>query len=111
MVRMLAKDHDVEALDDPMLALARLDDGTDFDVVLCDVSMPMLSGIELYCLAIAARPTLAERFVFLSGNGSHAVHVFLARPEIRSLRKPFDMDMLRAAIDRVIAPRAEKRGA
>lgn len=105
MVRMLVKDHDVEALADPMLALVRLDAGADYDVIFCDVTMPMLSGLDLYRRSIVARPELARRFVFVSGNGSDAVHEFLAQPEIRSLQKPFDTEMVRTTIARVLAER------
>lgn len=103
----LLHDHDLSALEDPMLALVRLDAGAEYDVILCDVAMPALSGIELYRRAIASRPELEQRFVFVTGNGSPTVDEFLARPGIRTVHKPFDAELLRAVIGLVVAAREE----
>jgi CheY-like chemotaxis protein/anti-sigma regulatory factor (Ser/Thr protein kinase) len=39
-----------------------------FDVVLCDVTMPDLSGVALYERVCASRPELRGRFVFMTGG-------------------------------------------
>ncbi len=49
-------------------ALGILEQDTDFDVVLSDVMMPGMSGVQLYAACYRRFPTLAPRFVFASGN-------------------------------------------
>ena len=39
-----------------------------FDVVLCDLQMPEVSGMELFARRCASVPTLADRFVFVTGG-------------------------------------------
>ncbi len=51
---------------DGVEALERLDD--DVDVVLTDLRMPRMDGAELHARLQAARPALAERVIFLSGD-------------------------------------------
>ena len=50
-------------------ALGRLAEGSHFDVVVSDVSMPNMSGPELYVRVRERYPQLAERFLLLSGDG------------------------------------------
>ena len=39
-----------------------------FDVVLCDLQMPEMSGMELTPPSASAIPALAERFIFVTGG-------------------------------------------
>ena len=49
-------------------ALRKLTDGSHFDVVVSDVSMPEMSGPELFVRVRERFPHLAERFLLLSGD-------------------------------------------
>lgn len=100
LVRAL-KGHTVETMLDPVAAVKRLINAQsiEFDVIMCDVSMPVLDGMEIYRRVLEARPELIARFLFVSGNGGQRDYEFLERPDIRSLRKPFDLNELRRAID------------
>ena len=48
--------------------LALLRSGIQFDVVVCDVMMPGMTGPELYVRACQLMPALARRFVFMSAD-------------------------------------------
>ncbi len=62
----------------------------DYDAVLCDLKMPQLQGDEFYLQAIQIRPTLASRFIFITGYGTDPqVRHFLVENEVKFLLKPF----------------------
>ena len=82
-------------------ALALLEREADFDLVLCDLKMPALSGIEVYERVVASRPELAERFVLMTGGAVTAdASEFLARHPGAQIEKPFDIAQLEALLAR-----------
>src|SRR5689334_17850933 len=40
----------------------------EYDAVICDLKMPKLRGDDFYLQAKDARPTLADRFIFITGD-------------------------------------------
>src|SRR5438876_4568946 len=49
-----------------------------YDAVICDLKMPRLRGDEFYLKAKEMRPTLSDRFIFITGFAAVVkVHVFL----------------------------------
>ncbi len=102
-VRILGKDFAVTAVADPRLALQMLTGPTaDFAVVFCDVSMPFMSGPELYRNVHEVNPALAKRIVFITGGISAAVERFLHSTSNECLSKPFHADELRAVAHRLV---------
>ncbi|MBX0326328.1 response regulator [Oscillochloris sp. ZM17-4] len=74
-----------------------------FDLVLCDLRMPELSGEQLYRLVAAIRPEAAAHFLFISGDTSSAMtRAFLAEAGRPLLAKPFTAAELLAAIAGVV---------
>ena len=82
-------------------ALARLE-AERFDVVLCDVMMPGMSGADVHA-AIAARfPRVLDRFVIMTGGSfSAATRAFVDTFRGPRVDKPFDLDALRALVAKV----------
>ena len=73
-----------------------------FDVVLCDVTMPGMSGSELYALVAEKWPGREQRFVMMSGGVLADEQLAILGDAVESmLRKPFSRDQLRRAVDRV----------
>jgi CheY-like chemotaxis protein len=65
----------------------------NFDVMLIDHRMPLMSGTEFYEAAIAFRPELATRAIFMSGDVLNPdLRGFATQRSIRLLAKPFDID-------------------
>jgi PAS domain S-box-containing protein len=98
LARLLSGAHQVEALASPLEALRRIRAGETWDVVLCDLMMPELSGMELEARVQEAVPGLASRFVYLTGGAfTDSARAFLAggRPY---LEKPVDAMELRARV-------------
>ena len=73
-----------------------LESGERFDLILCDLMMPHLSGMDLHGLVEARNPKTAERFVFITGGTIHEeVRAFLARVPNERHEKPFSQGALR----------------
>jgi CheY-like chemotaxis protein len=69
------------------------------DVVVTDLIMPGMNGMELYRRALELDPTWRHRFVFITGAGMVGqVAEFLRRVGGRALEKPVDIRRLRDAI-------------
>jgi signal transduction histidine kinase/ActR/RegA family two-component response regulator len=102
--RMIGADHDVVTTCDPFEALRRVEAGEEFDLLLSDVVMPRLSGMELHALLTKCAPALAERTLFVTGGATDAaVAEFLAARPGRVIEKPCSASALRAAISSAIA--------
>jgi signal transduction histidine kinase/ActR/RegA family two-component response regulator len=100
--RNLENEHHVVATTLPGDALDRLLAGEWFDVVLCDVVMPQLSGIDLYERVRAERPDQAERFVFMTGGAFTArMRARLEEVDNEQLDKPFSHARLKEVLDAV----------
>jgi PAS domain S-box-containing protein len=99
MRRTLARDCDVAVAGDARAALALLTSGDAYDVILCDLMMPGMTGMDLFAEAARRHPGLERRFVFMTGGAftPRAVE-FLANVDNRLLEKPFETTALRAAI-------------
>ncbi len=96
IARLLRPENEVVAVSDPREALRLLESGERFDVILCDLMMPHLSGMDLYSLVEARNPDTAERFVFITGGAIHEdVQAFLARVPNERHEKPFSQGTLR----------------
>jgi two-component system cell cycle sensor histidine kinase/response regulator CckA len=84
-------------------AFERLSTGEAFDVVLCDIVMPLMSGFELFKLIQAHRPELADKVAFMSGGRlGEAERDHAERHPDRWLSKPFDAESLEACVARVL---------
>lgn len=92
--RILMRLHDVQLETNPRAALSRLA-RESFDVVLCDVTMPNVSGRQVYETVLAGNPELAKRIVFLTGGAlSDELEQFLAGLTNVVVHKPFSVDKL-----------------
>jgi CheY-like chemotaxis protein len=99
MRRILQRDHDVVATTRPAEAVARLAGGERFDVILCDLMMPDLSGVEVHRRVSRDAPEMAGRMVFITaGAFSEPAHAFLRDGGVDWVEKPIDPDDLRALV-------------
>lgn len=103
-IRRLLSEHHVDVLTDPREALRRFGSGERYDVVLCDLMMPVITGMDLYETVAKQFPELTSRFVFITGGAvTEAARTFIDRPQIQKLYKPFDVDDLRSLVLRTLA--------
>jgi len=101
--RALGAEHEVTALQRAQEALDRIATGERYDVILCDVMMPSMTGIEFYKRLARERPDQAERIVFLTGGAfTSSARTFLDEVANARMEKPFEVQGLRALVnDRV----------
>ena len=78
-------------------------DAPTYDVVISDLRMPGLSGIELYARIERERPELLHRLILSTGDSaSPEAATFLRRSACPVLNKPFELAHLRQMVDRVV---------
>ncbi|MFO0563313.1 MAG: ATP-binding protein [Polyangiales bacterium] len=96
----LKDDHDVEIVATGQAALDRLRRDPTLDLVLCDMMLPDISGMDVYEQARAIENGSHERFVFMTGGSfSPKVFKFLRENEVPCLEKPFTAEQLKEIID------------
>jgi signal transduction histidine kinase/CheY-like chemotaxis protein len=107
LVRMLA-DHEVVEADSGAAARQLLTTDQAFDAIVCDVMMPVVSGVEVHRWLAAEHPELVERFIFATGGAFTADTAdYLARSGSPTVTKPFDSDQVERLVgDRITAGRA-----
>ncbi len=92
---LLGDEHDVTCETRASDALARLDRGERYDVILCDLMMPETSGIDLHERVRALAPDQAEAIVFVTGGAfTDRTRDFLSKIPNTVLDKPFDTNEL-----------------
>jgi CheY-like chemotaxis protein len=104
-IRRMLHEHDVVTANRALDALDRVRAGERFELVLCDVMMPQMSGLDLYREIHAIDAELASRIVFLTGGAfTPAARTFLDEIPNTRLDKPFDPARLRAVVQEVLEP-------
>jgi PAS domain S-box-containing protein len=106
-IRRVLSGHEVVALTDPREALGRLlGDGPTFDLVLCDLMMPQLTGMDLHAAVAEKRPVLGRRIVFMTGGAfTDRARQFLEQSPNPQLQKPFQPQELRDQVRTWLAER------
>ena len=74
--------------------MAKLE-STHYDIVLMDIRMPGMSGMELYARVIGKHPEFAGKVIFMTGDSSdRTTRTFLDENKLTFLAKPFDIQTL-----------------
>jgi len=110
--RMLARDHDPTQLGSARDAIERLTAGEAFDLILCDLMMPDMSGMEFFEALAEIAPVMRDRILFITGGAfsPRAAEFVSAFPDA-VLEKPIDRVMLEALLQRKLASAARSRSA
>jgi signal transduction histidine kinase/CheY-like chemotaxis protein len=102
--RILARDHDVTIALRAADALDALARGDEFDLILCDIMMPEIGGLELYAQIAELRPALLSKLAFMTGGAfTSRARAFLESVPNARLHKPFELAELRAFVNARIA--------
>jgi signal transduction histidine kinase/ActR/RegA family two-component response regulator len=91
LYRVLSRDFDVVPHTSARHALALVRAGEPFDIVLCDLMMPEMSGEAFHAELSQLRPKLAAEVVFLSGGAfTPGAQEFLQAVPNLCIQKPFE---------------------
>lgn len=103
-LKRVLRDHEVTLASSGRDALDLYDRGERFDVILCDVMMPELTGIDVYMHLQSHYPGEERRIVYISGGafGEEIVRFLRSVPN-QTIPKPFDPDELRGMVAAVAA--------
>ena len=101
--RFLSVEHNVTAVYRARDALDLLELGTRYDVILCDLMMPQITGMELHGEIVRIDSAQAGRIVFLTGGAfAPSARDFLATATNRRIEKPFDLKEVRRLVNELI---------
>ena len=102
--RILIADHEVTAVRNGREAMDRFDRGERFDVILCDLMMPVMNGMKLHAELSKAIPEQAEKVVFITGGAvTAAAKMFLDHVPNARVEKPFEAPNIRALVRALVA--------
>jgi CheY-like chemotaxis protein len=101
--RMLARQHIITTFSSAHEALKEISAGKTYDLILCDVMMPDVTGMDFFGQLSTIAPQMAERVVFITGGAyTQGARAFLERVSNRCLYKPFSAGELRALVSELI---------
>ena len=94
--------HEVEIIDNGNDALEKFE-SEDYDLILLDIKLPGMSGIELYEHLQKKAKSLTRKVIFITGDTmSTDTMVFIKSSQTPYITKPFNVEELMKSIDRVL---------
>jgi CheY-like chemotaxis protein/two-component sensor histidine kinase len=97
--RVLAAEHEVVISASGGEALEQIAAGPTFDVILCDLMMPEMSGMEFYRELKRTSPEHVDRVSFITGGAfTEAAADFVDALPNRVLEKPFAPEVIRQLV-------------
>jgi DNA-binding response OmpR family regulator/two-component sensor histidine kinase len=96
--RILARHHEVTATSSAAEAIAIIEAGQRFDVILSDLMMPEMTGWELHAKLAKLAPDQADRMLFMSGGAFTPEAAAFLAGRTAVVDKPFLPNALREAV-------------
>ena len=103
VVRIFEAEHEVTWANSGRQALEFIAGGTVFDVILCDLMMPQMTGMEVHEQVRLKDPAQAALMVFLTGGAfTPRAREFLDATPNQRIEKPFNVGKLRALVNGLV---------
>jgi PAS domain S-box-containing protein len=92
--------HSVDIIGNAGSAMEIIDAGTIYDVILVDIRIPGMNGVELYSLILRKMPEMKNRIIVITGDVMGTdIKAFLTQNNLSYLSKPFDLELLKEKIE------------
>jgi CheY-like chemotaxis protein len=101
---LLSSLGEVETADGGAQALDKVASG-HYDVVLSDLTMPVMDGMQFFMKAVQIDPSLRQRFLFFSGNPAERHLAFFREHDLTYLIKPVSIAELEEAVAAILERR------
>ncbi len=98
---LLDEQGNIEMVENGKQALQKTRDHF-FNVIISDVDMPVMNGLEFYREAAKENPDIRQHFVFCSGGITPDRKAFFKKHKLRYVEKPFGVDAFLQVIDGVM---------
>jgi CheY-like chemotaxis protein len=96
--------YSVDVITDASSTVEIIDAHTIYDVIISDIRMPGMNGLELYTHIVRKMPAMANRIIFITGDVMGAdIKAFISSNKIPYLAKPFKLKALEEMIDNILA--------
>ena len=73
-----------------------------FNVVVSDIGMPVMNGVEFYQKAVETAPYIVSRFLFCSGAITPEIQTLCTQQNLGCLEKPIKLKELKQAVKEII---------
>lgn len=98
LIQKALVEHDVTTAHDGREAVALMSENA-YDVILCDLIMPEMTGMDVYRAALQRATPLNDRIVFMTGGAfTQRARDFLESVPNLRIEKPFDLNHLERTI-------------
>jgi PAS domain S-box-containing protein len=98
--RTLGSEHDLMAFTKPQAALDWLEQGEPWDLILCDLMMPEMTGMEFHAELNRRMPERTRHLIFVTGGAfTTGARDFLGRIDNLRVEKPFEAKTLRQLVN------------
>jgi CheY-like chemotaxis protein len=99
-IKRMLGDHDVTLVTSAREAVESIEQGARYDVILSDLMMPELSGMDLHDRISKLAPDQVEKMVFMTGGAfTPAARSFFEHVANPTIEKPFDKAALMSVIE------------
>jgi PAS domain S-box-containing protein len=93
--RALESHYEVDRASSAATALSLFEQGREYDLIVCDLMMPNMTGMDLFRTMQTRFPEHAQRTVFMTGGAfAQGAQEFLSSTRRRMLEKPFSNEQL-----------------
>jgi signal transduction histidine kinase len=97
--RMFSHEHEVLAVASGLHGIERVSGGEHFDVILCDLMMPEVTGMDLHAELMRIAPDQADRMIFMTGGAfTSRARDFLDKVRNPRVEKPFEVSIVRGLV-------------
>ena len=101
--------HSVDVIGDAGSAMEIIDAGTIYDVILADIRIPGMNGVELCSLILRKKPKMKNRIIVITGDVMGTdIKAFLTQNNLSYLSKPFNIEALKEKINAIVMSNAQE---